>query len=199
MVTLGPRVGVLALQGDFEEHEVALRSVGAEPIQVRTEAQLVTVDSLIIPGGESTSMANLMDTYALRGPLIAFVRSGKPVWGTCAGLIMLSNKIQENRPQPLELMDIVVSRNGFGRQVDSFETNLAIAGLKGPPFHAVFIRAPRIVEAGPSVEVLARLEDGTIVAARQNSVLVTAFHPELTPDDRIHRMFIEFSSEVATP
>ena len=198
MVTLGPRVGVLALQGDFEEHEVALRRVGARPIQVRTEAQLLTVDSLIIPGGESTSMANLMDTYALREPLIGFARSGKPVWGTCAGLIMLSTKIQENRPEPLGLMDIVVARNGFGRQVDSFETDLVVAGLDGPPLHAVFIRAPRVVDAGPTVEVLARLDDGAIVAARQDHMLVTAFHPELTPDDRIHRMFVGLSSEVAT-
>ncbi|MDA1036565.1 MAG: pyridoxal 5'-phosphate synthase glutaminase subunit PdxT [Chloroflexi bacterium] len=198
MVTRGLRVGVLALQGDFEEHEVALRRIGAQPVQVRTEAQLLTADSLIIPGGESTSMANLMDTYALREPLIAFARSGKPVWGTCAGLIMLSSKIQENRPEPLGLMDIVVARNGFGRQVDSFEINLAMVGLDGPPFHAIFIRAPKVVEVGPSVEVLARLDDGTIVAARQEHMLVTAFHPELTADDRIHRMFVALSSDVAT-
>ncbi len=143
-------------------------------------------------------MANLMDTYALRDPLIAFARSGKPVWGTCAGLIMLSSKIQENRPEPLGLMDIVVARNGFGRQVDSFEINLAMVGLDGPPFHAIFIRAPKVVEVGPSVEVLARLDDGTIVAARLEHMLVTAFHPELTADDRIHRMFVALSSDVAT-
>lgn len=199
MVTQGPRVGVLALQGDFEEHEVALRRVGAEPQQVRTEAQLLAVDSLIIPGGESTSMANLMDTYALRDPLIAFARSGKPVWGTCAGLIMLSREIQEDRPEPLGLMDIVVARNGFGRQVDSFETDLDVIGLDDGSFHALFIRAPKVVDVGPSVQVLAGLSDGTIVAARQDQMLATAFHPELGQDDRIHRMFVRLAAEVVTP
>jgi 5'-phosphate synthase pdxT subunit len=143
-------------------------------------------------------MANLMDTYALRDPLIAFARSGKPVWGTCAGLIMLSREIQEDRPEPLGLMDIVVARNGFGRQVDSFETDLDMTGLNGPPFHAVFIRAPKVIEVGPSVEVLARLGEGTIVAARQGRMMVTAFHPELGRDDRIHRMFVGLAAEIAT-
>ena len=174
-----------------------LRRAGAEPVQVRTEAQLVTVGSLIIPGGESTSMAKLMDVYALREPLVDFARSGRPVWGTCAGMIMLAGKLVEDRPEPLGLMDIVVARNGFGRQVDSFETDLDVAGLDGPRFHAFFIRAPKIVEAGPSVEVLARLDDGTIVAARQDRMLVTAFHPELTADDRLHRMFAGLAPEAA--
>lgn len=167
-------------------------------MQVRTEAQLLKVDSLIIPGGESTSMANLMDTYALRDSLIAFARSGKPVWGTCAGLIMLSREIQEDRPEPLGLMDIVVARNGFGRQVDSFETDLDMTDLDGPPFHAVFIRAPKVMGVGPSVEVLARLGEGTIVAARQGRMMVTAFHPELGGDDRIHRMFVGLAAEITT-
>lgn len=174
-----------------------LRRAGAEPVQVRTEAQLVTVGSLIIPGGESTSMAKLMDVYALREPLVDFARSGRPIWGTCAGMIMLAGKLVEDRPEPLGLMDIVVARNGFGRQVESFETDLDVAGLDGPRLHAFFIRAPKVVEVGPSVEVLARLDDGTIVAARQGRMLVTAFHPELTADDRLHRMFAGLAPEAA--
>lgn len=193
---MSPIVGVLALQGDFEEHITSLRRLGAETREVRTAAQLTLVDSLIVPGGESTSMANLMDTYALRDPLSAFARSGKPVWGTCAGLIMLSSEIQENKPEPLRLMDIMVARNGFGRQVDSFEIDLPIAGLEGPWFRAVFIRAPRILNAGPLVEVLAQLDDGPIVAARAGNILVTAFHPELGGDDRFHQFFLDMSFRV---
>ena len=195
--SVSPLVGVLALQGDFEEHIASLRRLGIGTQEVRTRGQLALVDSLIVPGGESTSMANLMDTYALREPLIAFARSGRPVWGTCAGLIMLSSKIREGKPEPLGLMDIVVSRNGFGRQVDSFETDLAVEGLVGPKFHTVFIRAPKITAVGPSVEILARLDDGTIVAARQERMLVTSFHPELTQDDRIHEMFLGISTTAA--
>lgn len=188
-------VGVLALQGDFEEHIASLRRLGADTREVRTEAQLAAVDSLIVPGGESTSMAKLMDIYDLREPLIAFARSGKPVWGTCAGLILLANRLQEHRPQPLGLMETVVERNGFGRQVDSFETDLHITGIDGPPYRAVFIRAPKIVEAGPAVEILAALEDGTIVAAREGNLMVTAFHPELTTDDRVHGLFLSMTPD----
>jgi 5'-phosphate synthase pdxT subunit len=192
-----PIVGVLALQGDFQEHIVSLRRLGADTREIRTEAQLASIDSLIIPGGESTSMAKLMDIYELRNPLRAFARSGRPVWGTCAGLILLASRLQELRPEPLGIMATVVQRNGFGRQVDSFETDLDIAGVEGGSYHAVFIRAPKIVEIGPSVEVLATLADGTIVAARERNILVTAFHPELTADDRIHRLFLDMSAEVA--
>jgi 5'-phosphate synthase pdxT subunit len=187
---VNPIVGVLALQGDFQEHIASLCRLGADTREVRTEAQLSAVDSLVVPGGESTSMAKLMDIYGLREPLVAFARSGKPVWGTCAGLILLARRLQEHRPEPLGIMDTVVQRNGFGRQVDSFETDLDIAGVAGGPYHAIFIRAPKIVEIGPSVEVLATLEDGTIVA-------VTAFHPELTTDDRVHGFFLAMAAEVA--
>ena len=191
---MSPVVGVLALQGDFEEHIASLRRLDVEVREIRTAAQLALVDSLIVPGGESTAMANLMDTYALRHPLIAFARAGNPVWGTCAGLIMVSNKILEDKPMPLGVMDIVVVRNGFGSQVDSFEISLPIAGFDGPPFRAVFIRAPKILDVGPLVEVLAQLDDGQIVAAREGNILVTAFHPELGEDDRFHRFFLEMSS-----
>jgi 5'-phosphate synthase pdxT subunit len=191
-----PIVGVLALQGDFEEHIASLRRLGADTREVRTEAQLAAVDSLVVPGGESTSMAKLMDIYDLRDPLVAFARSGKPIWGTCAGLILLAGRLEEHRPEPLGVMDTVVQRNGFGRQVDSFETDLDIVGVAGGPYHAIFIRAPKIIDAGPSVEVLAALEDGTIVAARERNVLVTAFHPELTTDDRVHGLFLAMAAEV---
>ena len=188
---MAPVVGVLALQGDFQEHVASLRRLGVEAREVRTERQLSAIDRLIVPGGESTSMAKLMDVYGLREPLKTFALSGCPVWGTCAGLILLAKRLLEDRPEPLGAMDMVVQRNGFGRQVDSFTTAVDIAGVEGGPYEAVFIRAPKIVEIGPSVEVLATLPDGNIVAARQGNILVTAFHPELTHDDRIHRAFVD--------
>ena len=189
-VANAPTVGVLALQGDFEEHAAALHALGVPATQVRTAAQLAQVQALIMPGGESTSMAKLMDAYDLREPLRGFARSGKPVWGTCAGLILLAGRLVEALPEPLGLMDMLVQRNGFGRQVDSFETDLDIPALDGGPFHAVFIRAPLVREVGPAVEVLATLEDGTPVAVRQGNLLATAFHPELTPDHRLHAHFL---------
>lgn len=193
-----PTVGVLALQGDFEEHIVALEDVGVPAAPVRTAEQLARVGALILPGGESTSVAKLMDAYDLREPLRGFARGGKPVWGTCAGMILLAERLVEGRPEPLGLMDMLVRRNGFGRQVDSFETDVAVAGLDGGPFHAVFIRAPAVVETGPAVEVLARLDDGTVVAARQGNLLATAFHPELTTDRRLHALFVAMlAAEVA--
>ena len=193
-----PTVGVLALQGDFEEHLLALDAIGVPAEPVRTADQLAHAGALIVPGGESTSMAKLMDAYDLREPLQAFARAGKPVWGTCAGMILLADRLVEDRPQPLGLMDMLVRRNGFGRQVDSFETDVDVAGLDGGPFHAVFIRAPAVVETGPAVQVLARLDDGTVVAARQGNLLATAFHPELTTDRRLHALFVAMlATEVA--
>ena len=193
-----PTVGVLALQGDFEEHIVALEDIGVPAAPVRTAEQLARVSALILPGGESTSVAKLMDAYDLREPLRGFARSGKPVWGTCAGMILLAERLIEGRPEPLGLMDMLVRRNGFGRQVDSFETGIDVDGLDGGPFHAVFIRAPAVVETGPAVEVLASLDDGTVVAARQGNLLATAFHPELTTDRRLHALFVAMlAAEVA--
>lgn len=183
------KVGVLALQGAFIEHEKTLHNLGVEPVEVRLPQQLDDLDALIIPGGESTTIGKLAVSYGLLDRLRAFARH-KPVWGTCAGMIMLAQDI--GRDQPLiGVMDITVDRNAFGRQVDSFETDLHIPQLGDDPFHAVFIRAPIVRRAGQDVEILARLEDGRIVAARQGHWLATAFHPELTPDDRFHRYFVQ--------
>lgn len=187
------RIGVLALQGDFAEHQVMLRRIGAEASQVRLPAQLDGLDGLIIPGGESTTIGKLAVTFGLIEPLRRFAGT-YPVWGTCAGAILLSRDARRKQPL-LEVMDITVERNAFGRQVDSFEIDLAVPVLADHdrPFRAVFIRAPLIESAGKGVEVVARLSDGgagQIVAARQGHLLATSFHPELTGDDRFHRYFL---------
>ena len=186
------KIGVLALQGDFAEHQVMLESLGADVIQVRLPEQLDGLNGLIIPGGESTTIGKLATAYGLMEPLKDFGRS-HAIWGTCAGAIFLSK--EAHRPQPLlELMDIAIERNAFGRQVDSFEISLDVPCLgKDAPFHAVFIRAPLIESVGEGVEVLAKLEDGRIVAARQGRLLATSFHPEITNDNRFHRYFLELA------
>lgn len=182
-------IGVLALQGAFIEHEHRLWELGAHTRQVRLPEDLDGLDGLIIPGGESTTIGKLATTFGLIEPLRAFA-SAKPTWGTCAGMIFLARDIGIDRQPILGLMDVVVNRNAFGRQVDSFETELPIAGIEGGPFHAVFIRAPVITSAGPDVQVLAALDDGRIVAAQQGHWLATAFHPELTADSRLHARFL---------
>lgn len=183
------RVGVLALQGAFREHIEMVERLGVEAIEVRTPEQLATVDALILPGGESTTIGKLMERFGLTEPMRAFAAAGHPMWGTCAGLILMARDC--GRPQPLlGIMDVTVERNAFGRQLDSFETQLTIDALGTPPFPAVFIRAPIISSVGPAVEVLASLPDGTVVAARQGNLLVTAFHPELTGDPRLHQYLI---------
>jgi 5'-phosphate synthase pdxT subunit len=187
------KVGVLALQGAFIEHEQRLREVGVEPVEVRLPEQLKELDGLIIPGGESTTIGKLATEYGLIEPLREFARA-KPTWGTCAGMIFLAKDIGIDRQPILGLMDLKVSRNAFGRQIDSFETDLPIKPLGERPFHAVFIRAPAVAEAGQNVEVLAALADGRIVAVRQGHLLATAFHPELTQDDRMHRYFVQMIS-----
>ena len=184
-------VGVLALQGAFAEHVAALRRLGARAREVRLPADLEGIDGLIIPGGESTTIGKLLEAYNLLGPLRRLVDGGLPIYGTCAGTILLARDIGGLDQPLLASMDLTVERNAFGRQLQSFETDLHIAPLGEDPFRAVFIRAPAIREVGASVEPLARLEDGTIVAARQDSLLVTCFHPELTHDDRFHRYFLE--------
>jgi 5'-phosphate synthase pdxT subunit len=191
-------IGVLALQGAFIEHEQRLRALGADTTQVRLPEDLYGLDGLIIPGGESTTIGKLAATFGLIEPLRAFARS-KPTWGTCAGLIFLARDIGTDRQPILGVMDVVVNRNAFGRQVDSFEADLPVAGLEGGPFHAVFIRAPVITAAGPSVDVLASLDDGRIVAAQQGHLLATAFHPELTDDRRLHARFLEMVNAATTP
>ncbi len=189
------KVGVLALQGAFIEHENVLVRLGVRPVEVRLPEHLEGLDGLIIPGGESTTMGLLAQKWGLLEPLRAFARSGRPVWGTCAGMILLAKEVVDGVPgQPiLGLMDITVRRNAFGRQVDSFEADLEIPALGAPPFHAVFIRAPVIEQVAPGVEVLASLEDGTAVAVQQGHLLATAFHPELTGDVRFHRYFLRLS------
>ena len=186
-------VGVLALQGDFAEHEAVLKRLGAEPREVRLPADLEGLDALIIPGGESTTITRLMALYGLVEPIRAFA-ARRPVWGTCAGMIVMAKRASDLDRETLGLMDIEVVRNAFGRQVDSFETDIAIDDVPGPPVHAVFIRAPLVREAGPAVKVLGRLEGQGIVAARQGHLLVTAFHPELTDDTRLHSYFLSLAS-----
>jgi 5'-phosphate synthase pdxT subunit len=186
-----PTIGVLALQGDFREHREVLERMGVVAPEIRVSRELEGLDGLIIPGGESTTIVRLMRTSGLLEPLKRLASDGFPMWGTCAGMILLAKRLDETGVPALQAMDIAVRRNAFGRQVDSFETDLSIAGLNGGPYHAVFIRAPIIEAAGPDVEVLARLGSGAIVAARQGRLLATAFHPELTPDLRVHRFFAE--------
>jgi 5'-phosphate synthase pdxT subunit len=190
------RIGILALQGAFLEHANVLRKVGAIPVEVRLPQDLVGLDGLIIPGGESTTIGKLAAQFGLIEPLLDFIAEGKAVWGTCAGLIFLAKDIGATGsgghvvPQRLELMDIKVDRNAFGRQVDSFEIDLQPSFAAAEPFRAVFIRAPRIESVGQAVEILAQLDNGDIVAARQGNLLVTAFHPELTDDPRFHQYFL---------
>jgi 5'-phosphate synthase pdxT subunit len=185
-------IGVLALQGDFAEHEAKLRGLGAQAREVRLPRDLDGLDGLIIPGGESTTISRLLAMYHLLDPIRSFAVA-HPVWGTCAGMIVMAKRATDLDREGLELMDIAVERNAFGRQVDSFETDLDIRGIEGPPVRAIFIRAPLIAEVEPGVEVLAALEDGRIVAAKQGHLLATAFHPELTPDDRLHEYFIRMA------
>jgi 5'-phosphate synthase pdxT subunit len=190
------KIGLLALQGDFLEHASVLQNLGAETCEVRLPRELAGLDGLIIPGGESTTVGKLAEDYGLIQPMREFSQK-HAIWGTCAGSIILSKDARRTQPL-LQLMDITVSRNAFGRQVDSFEIDLQIDCLKSldknnPPFHAIFIRAPLIESVGGSAKVLARLPDGRIVAAQQGKLLATSFHPELTLDDRFHRFFMELA------
>lgn len=182
-------VGVLALQGDVVEHVVALRRAGADPIEIKTPEALERVASLVIPGGESTTVMKLLDRFALREPIVSRVRAGMPLWGTCMGMIVTAHDVADLEQPTLDLIDITVRRNAFGRQNDSAEVSLAVPALGEPAFPAIFIRAPWIERAGPSVDVLAS-RNGHGVMVRQGNVLGTSFHPELTADDRIHRYFL---------
>ncbi len=192
------KIGVLALQGDFREHIEMLQSLGVETVEVRLPHHLDGLDGIIIPGGESTSIGRIGERYGLLEPLREWALQGKAMWGTCAGMILMAKDVGMDQPI-LGVMDITVQRNAFGRQKDSFEVDLEIPALdavstrreRGKPFHAIFIRAPIISSVGPGVEILATLDDGTIVAAQQGNMLATAFHPELTNDTRFHRYFLE--------
>jgi 5'-phosphate synthase pdxT subunit len=187
-------IGVLALQGDFAEHVAVLKDLNVRAVEVRLPAQLAEIDALIIPGGESTTLTRLLAIYELLAPIQRLAKDGLPIWGTCAGAIVLAKHATDLDRPNLALMDIDVRRNAFGRQVESFEEELTIDGMSGPQFHCVFIRAPLIERAGDGVDVLARLDDGTIVAAREGRLLATAFHPELTGDARFHTMLLELAS-----
>ena len=188
-------IGVLAIQGDFAEHIAVLDRLSVNAREVRLPGQLESLDGLIIHGGESTTLSRLMSIYDLREPIARMAREGRTVWGTCAGMIMLAREITEQDPVPLGIMDIGVQRNAFGRQVDSFEQPLCIAGLDHKPFHGIFIRAPVIIRVGEEVTVLSSLEDGRPVAVRQGNLLATAFHPELTNDTRVHRYFLDVAGD----
>lgn len=189
------KLGVLALQGDVAEHAAMVQSLGVAVSLVKLPQHLDGLDGLIIPGGESTTIGKLLVAYNLQGKLRERALGGFPIWGTCAGMILLARAIAEDTALPdqplIGTMDIRVRRNGFGRQIDSFETDLAIAPLGQRPFRAVFIRAPYIDAVGAGVAVLARLPEGPIVAARQGKFLATAFHPELTGDPRFHEYFLD--------
>jgi 5'-phosphate synthase pdxT subunit len=190
-----PAVGVLALQGDVRNHLRVLADLGAEPVEVRTPADLDEVGSLILPGGESTTMSVLLGTSGLLEPLRDRLGTGMPAFGTCAGMILLARDVYDGRPdqRQLDAIDIGVRRNAFGRQIDSFETDLDIGGVDGVPLHAVFIRAPVVERIGPDVEVLASVTINGVprpVVCRQGPVLVAAFHPELTGDSRLHQVFL---------
>lgn len=185
---------MLAVQGDFAEHIAILKHLGVDTVEVRLPGHLEGVDALIMPGGESTTFSYLMDLYNLREPLVEVASRGTPIWGTCAGMIMMARELTEDFPEPLGLMDIGVARNAFGRQVNSFEADLRFSSLDDP-FRAIFIRAPGIVRLGDDIQVLARLSDGQPVAVRQGSLFATSFHPELSDDPRIHQYFLTFASQ----
>jgi 5'-phosphate synthase pdxT subunit len=201
MGMVSPRVGVLALQGDVREHLRALRDSGADGVPVRRPAELDAVDGLVIPGGESTTIGKLAAAFELTEPLRKRIAGGMPAYGSCAGMILLADRVLDGVPgqETLGGLDVTVRRNAFGRQVDSFEEPIAIAGVAGEPFHAVFIRAPWVESVGDGVAVLGKVEvgpaAGRIVAVRQGSLLATSFHPELAGDARVHALFVQMVKE----
>jgi pyridoxal 5'-phosphate synthase pdxT subunit len=199
-----PTIGVLALQGDVREHLAVLAGVGATGRAVRREAELEGLDGVVLPGGESTTMDKLMRSFGLRDPLRSALRAGLPAYGSCAGMILLADRVLDGPPdqQTLGGIDMTVRRNAFGRQVASFEGDVEMAGVAGGPLHGVFIRAPWVEQIGSGVEVLARVEEGEaagrIVAVRQGSLLATSFHPEMTGDGRVHELFVRIVKERQT-
>lgn len=194
-----PRIGILALQGDVREHARTLRGLGAEVVAVRRAEELESVQGLVLPGGESSVIDKLTRTFGLREPLVAGIRGGLPVYGTCAGMILLADRVKDTiaGQQTLGGLDVTVRRNAFGRQNESFENTLPVPALGPEPVAATFIRAPEVTAVGPAAEVLARLGDGRIVAVRQGALLATAFHPEVSGEDRFHRLLLDLARERA--
>lgn len=193
------RIGVLAVQGAFAEHIAVLREIGVEAVPVRLPSDLDGLAGLILPGGESTAIRKLIDTWALRQPILDLAQRGAPVFGTCAGMILLSDEISDGDAPVFPLLDITVKRNAFGRQLDSFEADLSVPVLGDRPVHAIFIRAPIVERVGEGVDVLAQLDDGRVVAVRQGNVIATAFHPELAGETRFHSLVATMAAEYAEP
>lgn len=193
-------VGVLAVQGDFAEHISTLNRIGVVTHEVRLPSDLDNVDALIIPGGESTTLRKLFDNYALSAPIIERAHRGTPIWGTCAGMIMLARELTDDRPEPLNLMNITVTRNAYGRQIDSFVAPVKCPVLGPDNFNGVFIRAPSVTNISESVEIIGKLDDGSPVALLENNIMATSFHPELTNDTRFHELFCKIvgSSKIAS-
>lgn len=193
------KIGVLALQGDFAEHAAMLDSIGVEPVEVRLPTHLDGLSGLCLPGGESTTMRHLIDRWALREPLLDFAATGAPLFGTCAGMIILAKEIADGDEPVLPLLDVTVRRNAFGRQLDSFEGELQVPLVGDQAVRGVFIRAPVIERVGPGVDVLAKLDDGRIVAVRERNIVATAFHPELAGEPRFHRLIATMAAEHDDP
>jgi 5'-phosphate synthase pdxT subunit len=193
------KIGVLALQGAFREHLDTLREIGVEGVRVREPADLAGLSGLILPGGESTTMRLGIERWGLHDPILRLASSGVPIFGTCAGMIVLSREIAGGEEPILPLLDIAVERNAFGRQLDSFEAEVSVPVLGDRPVHGVFIRAPIVERTGPDVDVLARLDDGRVIAVRERNILATAFHPELAGETRFHRLMAAMASEHDDP
>ncbi|HEY4226748.1 MAG TPA: pyridoxal 5'-phosphate synthase glutaminase subunit PdxT [Candidatus Limnocylindrales bacterium] len=193
------KIGVLALQGAFREHLDTLHAIGVEGVRVREPADLTDVSGLILPGGESTTMRSLIERWGLHEPILDLADRGKPIFGTCAGMIVLATEIAGGEPPILPLLDVTVERNAFGRQLDSFEADIDVPVLGNTPVHGVFIRAPIVERTGQDVDILAHLDDGRIVAVRQRNILATAFHPELAGETRFHRLMATMAAEHDDP
>ena len=193
------RIGVLALQGDFSEHIAMLRQLGVEAVPVRQPADLAGVAGVVLPGGESTTMRKLIHRWGLRDPILDLARQGAPLYGTCAGMILLAREISDGDEPVLPLLDVTVKRNAFGRQLDSFEAEVDVPMLGETPVHGVFIRAPIIERVGDGVDVLAQLDDGRVVAVRERNIIATAFHPELAGESRFHRLVATMAGAFEEP
>ncbi|HIE82563.1 MAG TPA: pyridoxal 5'-phosphate synthase glutaminase subunit PdxT [Dehalococcoidia bacterium] len=190
-----PLVGVLALQGDFREHATSLSEAGAEVTEIRHAENLKNIQGLIIPGGESTAIARLLIAYNLTDPIRRHIEQGLPTWGTCAGAILLAKNAPDLDRPTISVMNITVQRNAFGPQINSFEENIYVNGISGLPIKAILIRAPIISDTGPEVSILGKLSDGSIVAVKENNLLATSFHPELTNDSRMHGLFVDMTRQ----